>query len=1819
MKSPTRPASGHIPPFSRLALRAASLLAAIAVALSMIGIAPATAHATTRLGTAGYGLKTIPGWSEYDGEEYIGVMKILDGYPLFCIEQGTVYDADNFDATYSSGWSDATDYDAVLAAYLIKTATDRGLATDDYTMASIAYAIHDHLDRGTVMSNGMKGWEYMKSVKPTVMDPSVTWDDLATHAAELWATARANMGVSVSGSAKYLEGLGTGSFTASAATADGNAPASAQIKLTITGPAAWDEEQAYEAHLSDDGKTLISNYNGKARTFTWHATGSGQVTVTNSLNQAQSQTNSPNGYQSLIRYKSNKAITYITEPFPVSAKADLTLVKASANTDYTSRNGAYTLKGVEYTAYADEALTEPLGTLVVQDETGATNTLEIKLGSSSTVYVKETKTSTGYQLNGKVRAVELKAGDSVTLTMDGDYANTPLDDPVNVLVQKAICTSDTAGTLQGDVTSLEGIRFRIDYYKNVYASQNEAEQHTPDASAVFATDANGYLRFQKATPVDGTSWSYQDGYGLNTFPLGTAVITELSTVPGLVVSSSRKAFTITDDGSHENAIITTIGTWDAQATDAEAGAYANCIITGGVRVAKADADWHTASAQGDGTLQGIAYRIVNRSANPVTVNNKTYQPGDTVATLTTGADGTASTSADLLPYGTYEIIEDTANDSYRHAAWSRTFTIREQGQMAGFTATGSWNEDPVKRGGIIVGKKDRETGQYTALGEASLAGATFSVVNRSANPVRVNGKDYQPGDTVMSITAQTMNVDGKQVVAAQTGVVLPYGTYEVRETGTGTGYLYDKASKAYSQTVQIREQGQIIDLAYDEADAVGNQAIREDFHFTKKAEDTMERMARVAFKVTSQTTGESHVLVSDENGTVSTGQVAHTMNTNANDPASPNSNHAISVDKDGTWVVKDASLLDPDAGTWFTGLDPERVTWASAASYVVDGTTVFVDDTLRAMPYDTYTVEELRSDANQGYALVAFTVTLHRYTANPDGPGIDLDYGTIDDRKIEIATRLLYGDGMATIPQATVGLEDTVTWTNLTAGDYTAQGTLHAFSQDGTDLGIVATGSTGFTASGQWGTLTVPLTVDGANLPAGTVKLVAYETILDASGQIVAIHEDPDDENQTVRPATIGTTLMGDIDHEANASAQTVTLIDTVKYTGLAVAREHTLTGRLVDHATGEPLLDADGQEVTATTRFTAATADGTVDVAFEFTPSDTLPGMSVTAFETLSIGSLVYAAHEDLDDMAQTVTFPAIETQAADAFDGDQELGAGEPQDIIDTVTYANLVPGNEYTVCGTLHVQHEDEDGLVVDDGELVDADGQPATACTTFTPETADGTVDVAFTGVDVSAYAGRTIVAFEQLDRDGILLAVHADIADERQSVTSMDASTMLMTSQQTHAIQFTDDVIADLDLVDTVSYHNATIGHEYTVTGLLRQAIEDEDGTIVDLGPLTGTDGQDVTGTATFTAETADGTVDVAFSANIDPGDVAGTRIVAFERVMHGDQVVAIHEDIADEAQAIMVIDLATHATDHASGTRQATGGTLFSVDDLVDLDNLPAGTYRLHATIHERGTDEDGETVDNGIVVDQDGQDVGGMLEFTWEGGSGQVSVPIDATLADGAYEGTTLVAYETLCETIPADDTGTEDGEEEAVEPPCVPIGSHEDITDDGQSVERGRIGTTLMGEDGQDTVEQGDQVTLVDTIAYGHLIPGLEYQAVGTLVDALGEPLHDKDGNEATTTVAFTPEAADGTIDVAFTVDLTGLVEGASVIAFERVYLDGQLVALHEDLDDENQTVWTTRPATPGTVDLVTAAGTYAPLLAMLAAIGALAATLEWNRRRN
>ena len=237
------------------------------------------------------------------------------------------------------------------------------------------------------------------------------------------------------------------------------------------------------------------------------------------------------------------------------------------------------------------------------------------------------------------------------------------------------------------------------------------------------------------------------------------------------------------------------------------------------------------------------------------------------------------------------------------------------------------------------------------------------------------------------------------------------------------------------------------------------------------------------------------------------------------------------------------------------------------------------------------------------------------------------------------------------------------------------------------------------------------------------------------------------------------TTATIDGNKEVNAT-EVFTLTDTVEYKHLVPGKEYVLKGVLMNKATGKAL-ELDGKEITSEVKFTPEQPSGTVDVLFTFDSKFIKTETQIVAFEYLYKDGKELATHTDLEDEEQTVTIhiPSIKTTAK--ANNKKKATAKGKLTITDTVSYENLTPGKEYEITGVLMDKATGKPFMVK---------GKEVTSTVKFTPDKANGTVEVKFTFDASNITKSTDLVVFESLYRDNVEIAVHADLKDKGQTVT-----------------------------------------------------------------------------------------------------------------------------------------------------------------------------------------------------------------------------------------------------------------------------------------------------------------------------------------------------------------------------------------------------------------------------------------------------------------
>ena len=567
----------------------------------------------------------------------------------------------------------------------------------------------------------------------------------------------------------------------------------------------------------------------------------------------------------------------------------------------------------------------------------------------------------------------------------------------------------------------------------------------------------------------------------------------------------------------------------------------------------------------------------------------------------------------VLPLGTLTVEETKAPDGYlldgdymqagdsiEQIKGMYLTQITEDGELAVLSGSNQYSvSDQVIRGGVKIQKRDLETKDTKAQGSATLKDTAFAIISLNENSVLVEGKLYKKNETVKTI--QT-GIDG---IATTTADLLPYGKYKLEETKAPEGYLTDGA-KAIE--FSITENGKIVDLT-DESHSIYNQIKRGDLEGVKIGTGTHKRLANVPFKITSKTTGESHIVVTDKNGQFSTASnwASHKRNTNAGKSS--------------------------EDGIWFGTSEP--------------------DDSKGALLYDTYEIEELACESNKGMKLIpAFEVVVSRNK-------VTIDLGTLTDeyeKEITIHTTATDKETGEKIIVAgkKVTIVDTVTLDGLEEGrKYQLKG-WQMLKEENAELlidGKRVESDYTFVADSEKMKVEISYTFDASEL--GEQNLVAFEELYDLKNPEepvkVVEHKDIDDEGQTIliteRKISIHTTATDKNGKKEIEAGKDLTIVDTVTLEGLEIGTNYKLSGWQMIKEENAMLID--GKEVTNDYEFTADKENMEVQIEFTFDGS-ALGGKQLVTFEELYDMTnpeepKKVTEHKDINDEGQTVTIKEV------------------------------------------------------------------------------------------------------------------------------------------------------------------------------------------------------------------------------------------------------------------------------------------------------------------------------------------------------------------------------------------------------------------------------------------------------------------------------------------------------------------------------------------------------------------------------------------------
>ena len=487
--------------------------------------------------------------------------------------------------------------------------------------------------------------------------------------------------------------------------------------------------------------------------------------------------------------------------------------------------------------------------------------------------------------------------------------------------------------------------------------------------------------------------------------------------------------------------------------------YRGLQSTGSVTITKASANQGITDGNNCYSLAGAKYGL--------------YQGEALVGTLTTNANGKAS--LENIPYGSYTLKEISASPGY--AVDLTAYDIHVDSAVTMKDVTEQPQANPVT---MMIHKTDREThdgwsADNTAQFAASLENAHYQVnyydgyypdATDFSKMIPLRSWKIRTDASGQASLNDAQLVSGDPFYYSSDGqTVLPLGTVTIQEVKAPEGYVLD-------DTVHVRQVTSAGTVEAVDTYAVPlhqEQIIRGDIELIKVEGDSLGRLANVPFTLTSKSTGESHTLITDANGYAST---------------------AAGWNSHGTETNQGSET----AGVWFGNMEQ-------------------VNDSLGALPYDTYILDEQPCEANVGLTLiqgVEVVVYKHNVTVN---------LGTVTDNVIQIETSA--SDKETGKKEALVGVDFVLVYKldyeGLTCGRaYTAKGTVYVKST-GKPLvvdGKQVEGSVEFTPKEQAGSIDIPFHFDASAL--GGEDLVVFERLY-TDGVLAAVHEDINNTKQTVR------------------------------------------------------------------------------------------------------------------------------------------------------------------------------------------------------------------------------------------------------------------------------------------------------------------------------------------------------------------------------------------------------------------------------------------------------------------------------------------------------------------------------------------------------------------------------------------------------------------------------------------------------------------------------------------------------------------------------
>lgn len=924
------------------------------------------------------------------------------------------------------------------------------------------------------------------------------------------------------------------------------------------------------------------------------------------------------------------------------------LRKSSANPELTDGNSCYSLAGAVYGVYSGNDKIAELTT----DSNGYAKVDNIPAGSYT---VKEITAPKGYALDLTAHNVTVVSGQTATLQV----TDLPQSDPIAVLLGK-IDRETTQNMPQGSA-SLEGAQFTVKYYDGFYDTDPAEEGEEAVRTWVMQTNTNGFVRFDESAKVSGDEFYYMSN-GDITLPLGTITIQETAAPKGYLLNDEVFIRQITTEGNAE-----AVETYNAPSVPED-------VIRGDIQIVKYgenNAETDDSSADIKRPLEGVKFHLTSKTTQEV-------------YTIITDEQGIASTTQlrdednerGGLPFDTYIVTEESPYPEYDPVAPFEV-TIDTEGKTLYYILRNDTVDAPIR-----IEKIDETTGKVIPV-----AGAQFQILDSEKNVISMTVSHYP---SLVEIDTFETDASGSFTLPEK----LEYGTYYLREVQAPEGYLLGGEDIKFvvdqeyqwdnPLTVQYADApamgrieivktdaetgdalegaefsitaaedivtpdgtvravaGDVVDTAVTDEDGI---AVTDSLYLGKY--EVRETKTLPGYYLPTDKVWEVELVYQDQNTeivteTLEVENIHPEIGTTAKDQDT-GTNQGIA--KEQTTIIDTVEYTNVNPGTEYT-IKGVLMNKETGEPLLVNGEQItaektFAPETSEGSVELAFTFD---SSALKGNAVVVFETLYEGEIEAAVHADITDEGQTVEFPEHKIHTTATDEDtgNHQGIAKEQTTIVDTVEYTGLIPGqEYTLKGELmrkdtgEVFEVNGEPVTAEKT----FTAETSEGSIDLEFTFDSSALKGEAV--VVFEHLY-AQETEVASHTDLTDEGQTVEfPEHEIHTTAKDKEtgtHQGTAKKD-VTIVDTVKYTGLIPGQEYTVKGILMLKETGEPLL-VNGEQVTAEKTFTPETSEGSVDVEFTFDASE-LNNKNVVVFESLYAQETEVATHTDINDEGQTVSY---------------------------------------------------------------------------------------------------------------------------------------------------------------------------------------------------------------------------------------------------------------------------------------------------------------------------------------------------------------------------------------------------------------------------------------------------------------------------------------------------------------------------------------------------------------------------------------------------